>query len=634
MSLVTAAVFFLIGWCLATREQDVPWERACYAAIAGASLWLSSLWLLALTHTLTRPFLGVRLLLAIIAAGVLLRRRLAVHGERGNRVPLRRRQDSLFFLPLLGWCAFLLWRGAISPPATHDALAYHLPKATLMVRAHGFEYFAFLTPAIRTLPVNYELLLAEELVWMGSDRLTEWVSVIFYLFFVTAATALASRWWNASRETLATVALVAASVPVVLLNSGAHKNDLMVGAFIVAALVAAGRWLANGERRALLLMVCAFACAIGTKPQAGLLALVLAPVVAIRLIRRPRGLAMLAVVSAVAFLALGGVVYLVNYTHEGAFLNAKDASARSVEIVPYGDWRNLWQGPYVLLAAPFSRDELSLAVPWERTRWFWRRYELYFSHLGVPFAIGALLAPFAMIWTRRLRRGSPAERAIVTSVALMTFLVMLPVGFRPHGLYAISLPRYSLFLLPLVLAWTLAPLTELTGRRRMVLFAAAVWFSAQAVEYGSRDRFIPLSYLRYARHHPGTRVVPFDPNRAASIADRAAGPRDPIAIDAGFGTWLQPAFGRDLRRPVEFIPPGSDPPQISPAARWVVVDRGYAAVWGHPQFSDLSQARQYLQRGQPEADDLRVISFLRADPHFQAVYDEPKSNQAVFRRIP
>ena len=622
ITLLTAALFFLLGTALAGRDRDGPFERATFAAIAGGGLWLGSTWLLALTHNLSRPWLIGRLILLLIGVAFAARRL----KPGGPRV-------SWALLPVTLWVLFILWRGSVIPAVSHDALAYHLPKATLLQQAGGYEYFPFLIPAIRTLPVNYELLLAEVMVWTGTDALTEWVSVLFFLLLIAASGAVAERWWGDRRAALI-AAICTAGVPVLLLHSGAHKNDTMVASFMVAALVATGRWISERELRALILLIIAFACAIGTKPQAGMLAIVVAPFVMWPLFRQIRRGLLVAAFSLVAFLGLGGIVYVVNYSHEGAILDSKEQDQRTGEFLPYGDWSTIWQGPYVLLAAPFSPDRYSLRVPWETTPWFWRRYEVYFSHLGIPWAIAAVAAPFALAWTRGLSPDRRVERAAVTASTLVTLLVMLPVGFRPHGLYTISLPRYALFIVPVVFAWTLA---LLVGRSERVTSAglalAAVVFSVSAWTFARNDAFAPMSYVKWAAAHPGSRVVPFDPNRAASMIDRMAGPRDRVAVDAGYGTWIQPAFGKDLQRPVEFIPQRGGTPQISDEAMWVAVDRAYTAVWGHPDFRDLSDARRYLLRGTPRPDEVNVIEHLRRDPRFELVSYNRRMVQAVFRRV-
>ncbi|HEX7155398.1 MAG TPA: hypothetical protein VF618_28285 [Thermoanaerobaculia bacterium] len=636
LTIFAALAFLLLGREVAARVwrrgELAPLERACATLTFGVTLWLASIWGLALCGWLTRT--GILILAVEVFALALWN--IFRSGEasappvaRGaappqSRVPLL----LLAFLPVLLWVAFILWRGWIVPPLSHDALAYHLPKAVLYAREHGYAYFEFLDWRIRKLPASYELMLAEIIVLEGTDTITEWLSLLFYAMLVVTSGALVQRWWKRDAFAAAATMLFVAGIPVLLLHSGAHKNDVMTAAFMLAMLVWGGRWIATGDARALVPLILATGAAVGTKPQAGVLALALLPFALWRVFRErmpPRRIAVLALFGIAVFLLLGGWAYLDNYRHP--------AAAGATESVAYGDWVNLWEGPYVLLAAPFSPSPNALPVPWEAEPWFWRRYEIYFSHLGAPFSLAALLLPVALVAFRRFD-GSRMERLALLAVTLVVFAIMLPVRFTPHGLYAISLPRYALFLAPVFFAWTIAPIVIAARERRpqfgaVVVALAAAGFVIHALDMARSDVFVPLDYVRWARERPGTRVVAFDPYRAAEVFDRAAGPRDRVAIDAGFGTWLQPLFGAELQRPVDFI--GSDG-KIPAAAQWVVVDRAWGSIWGHPDFKDLSQARQYLAAGQPYPGDTRLADALRNDARWEVVFYNPRQNQAVFKR--
>jgi hypothetical protein len=225
------------------------------------------------------------------------------------------------------------------------------------------------------------------------------------------------------------------------------------------------------------------------------------------------------------------------------------------------------------------------------------------------------------------------ERVALSVAAIGAFVVMLPVVFRPHGMFAISLPRYALFLAPIVFSWAAPLLARLRIVGSVALVLAAFVFSAYAIDCAINDRFAPLDFALWARQHPDTRIVPFDPDRAASVADRMAGPKDKIALDAGYSSWIHPAFGARLTRPVFFIPPGEGPPVIPEDAQWVVIDRGWGIIWEAPGLEDLSQAERLLLRGQPTADELRVRRFLMRDPRFKLVYVRLGTNQLVFRRV-
>ena len=632
--LLTALALLVIGTEITLRAWSDAglFERTTTASVIAAALWFGSTWALALLHQLTMTALVVRAVIAAIVAVVVSRHRL-----RGinQHVTIDRRTLGILaiaVLPILAWTDFMFWRGAIIPPVSHDALSYHLPRAVLFARSHGFRYLTELEARERNIPANYEILLAEFVVTQHSDTYTEWPSTVFYVLFVIACGALAERWWGRRLLPLLVMMMFVAGIPVLLLHSGAHKNDLMVAFFTVAAMVFAGRWWRDAHRGALLLLIASMAMAVGTKPQAAGFAVFIAPFVLYRMVKclRPRVIAGVIAFSLAAFLLLGGAVYVANIVEQHA-LFGKDTT--NSNIITYGDWKNLWQGPYVLLAAPFSSDGRALAVPWEAHSWFWRRYEIYFSHLGIPFALCAIAAPLAAL---RLRRSaSHSECLVITFAAIAAFILMLPVLFRPHGFYLISLPRYALFIVPIVFGWTVAPLAARIPERaaEALLVVAALSFVAYGVSNAVNDRFASLDFVLWAREHPGTRTIPFDPDRAASVADRLAGPNDTIAIDASYASWIQPVFGAGLTRPVIFIPPGDGPPVIPKEAQWVAIDRSWSIIWEASGLRDLSQAEGMISHGTPSEDDLRVARAVVADPHFKLVYAQIGRNQLVFRRI-
>lgn len=625
---LTALAFLFLGREIALRlwEDDRPsfYEFTTYATAIGMCAWLASLWAIALLHWMVEPVLIARTCVALgLAAWWAITRRAGP--------PPGATRDRALLIFVGAWVLFILWRGWLLPPVSHDALAYHLPKAVLFARAGGYRWFSFLDARIRNIPANYEMLLAENIVLQHRDTITEWISTLFYVLFVFGTAAIAERWWK-SRATI--VAVFAAGVPVALLHSGAHKNDLMTGFFIVAGLVAGGRFVSTADRRALVLAVIVFAAAVGTKPQAAAVAIALAICVAVSAMARPavrEALAStfgkVAIVAVFAFLFLGGAVYISNLINERAVIGV-DSTAKHETVIAYGDWPNLWQGPYVLLAGPFAPKANALYVPWASQPWFWRRYELFFSHLGIPFALCALALPFALFI---LRRRATAEMVVVTAAVAAAFALMLPVNFQPHGMFSISLPRYALFIVPVVFGWTIAPLERRAAKALAAI--AVVALVAYSIDAARNDAFAPWAYVKFVIQHPHTRQVPFDPYRAAEVADRMAGQHDRIAIDAAFGTWIHPAFGVELARPVDFIPQGEGPPRIPVDADWVVIDRGWKILWEHPAFRDLSQARTFLVRGQPGPEDTRVLRYLQGDRRFRLVFYNPVWNQAVFRRI-
>lgn len=610
-------------------------ERIFAGAIVGIALWIAVNWALALTHALYRwSLVGALVMLAGFA----------VTRFRGRRITLST-ATLIALIPLTLWTLFILWRGSLLPPSNHDVLAYHLPKAALMARAHGFERFAAGDTRITTLPANYELLLADVLLITGNDKLTEWIGTASFLLFLLGTYALARRWWSAGPGAIAAV-LATASAPVVLLHSGADKNDILSACFALGALMWGARWVVHGGHAPFVLLLLCLGLGAGTKPNMAAIFVGLAPFVARAIIVRKvaiRDLIIGALCAVVAFLALGGVTYISNITAAGVPVGVAAGSfekgTSSLTSILYGDWHNLWRFPYMLLARPFSRSLTGLWVPWEHEYWFWPRYEIFFSDYGMLFTFLVLLAPIvAWRYRNNVDPNSRRERQIATIAALIAIVIMLPVVMRPLGFFG-AFVRYFAFIIPIVTCATITPfVNQLSARNRrhanLAMAALAVVFVLEASNAILHDRFAPPEYVEYARTHPGTRVIWFYPNRAASVVDRAAKPYDTIAIDGSFETWSYPAFGVKLTRNVVFLPQGATPNDVPAAAQWVIIDRSWNVLWNNPKLQTLGKIWTNIGTGAPTEDDVRLYEMLRRDQRFRLIFRDRRLNQAVFQRVP
>jgi hypothetical protein len=635
---IIAAAIVIVG-CAVVRRGDfsLP-EHVTAGAVAGLGLWFALHWIFALTHTLTKLTVGATAIAFILGAAAILWR------QRARMQNVQVANDTAaalaLLMPLFLWTIFILWRGTLVPPQSHDALAYHLPKALLMARAHGFEHFIAHDPRIATYPFNYELLLADVLLLTGSDALTEWIGTATFFLFVIASAAIAQRWFASRIGTLGAV-LATASAPVLLLHSGADKNDLLTGFFSVTALLFGARWCVAGGRTAMALLILSLVCGVGTKPNLAAIAVGLAPFLLMRLWKqRPgvRGIAMTTAFSIVTFVLCGGWSYLANWMTSGAPGGIRAGSVAigsAAAAIPYGDWFNLWQFPYLLLTIPFSKSQHGVFVPWEGEYWFWSHYELYWSHYGFLFTAAVLFLPFAV---RRYRReGMSRERTVASVAAVIATLLMLPVASRPIGFFG-TYSRYLLFLVPIVYGWTAAPLVAELAQKRLrralqvTLGVLALAMSFYAVMALINDRFAPLEFVVWARKNPGTRMVWFMPSRAASVADRRAAPDETMAIDGAFDTWTWPAYGRQLSRPVIFLPQGIDPRAISPQVNWVIIDRSWSAFWSDPELTTMGKMWGRVGKGTPPPADVELLEKLKRDPNWNLVFRNPQANQAVFRR--
>jgi len=617
----------------------LPLERATGAAVMGLVLWLAASWSLALTHTLTPASLWIvaaAFILAAVATLVVLRPKMPA-----GDLPPDLQRAIWWSMPVLLWTVFAFWRGAVLPPATHDALAYHLTRAILMVRTHGFAHFLVGDVRINNFPANYELLLADVLAMAGSDRLTEWIGTLTFLLFLLGGIALADRWWR-SRGTIGVTLLAMAACPLLLLHSSAHKNDIMAGVFALTAIVFGARWCIHGGAQSLLLTTVSLAAGVGTKPHVGAVFLGLAPFLlwrAIRLIRarqvRFAPLALSVLAAAAAFCLAGVLPFLWAMTPDTAAVGVAGPGAADAAVL-WGDYSNLWEVPLLLVMAPFSRAD-AIWIPWRGESWFWPRRELYFSNWGVLTTILIVLLPFCVLAFRR--RGPGRDVRNVASLAtLIAVAVILPGQIRPVGFFG-AFGRYLIFVVPVIVAWTIPPLVDALrnserARRAAVAvpIALVVLFGLSVLEYGADDAFTPLEFVLYAAEHPDTRRV-FFMERAATVADRMAGPDDTMAIDGAYDSWSYPLYGAQLQRKVLFLPANAGAKDIPASVNWVVIDRSWSALWGDPRLTDMGKFWQYVGTGRLSDADLKLFRELRADPRFRLVYRYRRFNQAVFYRI-
>lgn len=632
-----------------------PLERATSTGVLAFASLVAANWALALSGQLTAKGL-------LLAAAALLGAAVALAMRHGSaRAPEARRERAAggarrspgtyvavaaSLLPVPAWILYVLWRGWVLPALSDDALIYHLPKALLLSRAGSFRFFDAPDLRISCFPANYELLLSDVLLLTGSDRVTEWITTAGYVLFLAAAAALAERWWGTGIHVVA-VALVAGAMPVVLLHSGAHKHDLLMTAFSLAAILWFSRWSAEGGFAPLALGTVSLALAAGTKMTTASVVVGLLPIVAATLVRRrlaghrpvlerPGGTLLLLLGSAVL---LGGAAYAANWIHTGTPFGLSIPGAAPSIREGVRDADAIWQFPYLILAVPFSASPWGVWAPWAHEYWFWPRYDLNLSHWGPTVTVLALALPACLLGTRRDVPSRSRERLTGSLVAA---LALLPSMLGPMPLPGIFcfFARYLAFA-PVVLAClTVAPLVRRLSadpaRPRaapLLLLALGGIFAAEAAEYGARDLYAPFWYVREQASLPeGSRTVHQVPTRAASVVDRIAGPRDVIAFDAGHDSWTYPAWGSRLSRDVRFLPGGTTPVPIPADAKFVVVDRVADTVWGAPGFRHMSQGDRFLWQGTPSAEELAVLRQVDADPRFRRIYLDEKRNQAVFVR--
>jgi hypothetical protein len=633
-----ATALFRLAGARGTRDYEddaaAVLDRLCASGLCALVVWIATSWALAAAHGLRATPLVVTSALELGAGAAWLYRSRDSMGRTYRMMSRATLAATCVALAPVGlWVAFVFWRGSVLPPYNHDALSYHLPKAVLLLHEGGYRFFDVPETRIATWPWNYELLLADSMILTGGDHLTAAVSTFAFVLFALLAARTAAVWWGGGAH-VALVTGVVATAPIVVLHSGLHKNDLLFSVLALGALAWAGRWLAAGCAASAALAILSLGLAVGTKLTAAVL---VPPVVALLLVgaRRNRAGAWewtLGLSAAAASLTLGAGSYVTNLVHlHRAALSPNQQGG-------YGDWSNLWEFPTMLAIAPFAHK--SHGAVWNvfhHAYWWWPENDVWTSNWGAILSL-LLVALVACVWAYR-RRGARVERAATSLGVLFTFLAILPVEGIPRGFFN-QFSRYTLFAIPVVAAWTLSPLLlDLRGRAGRFATAASLLAATGVAAFGARslyvfglhDAYAPLDYVAHVLEHPDDRIPFVRRNRAGSILDLLAASGDTCAFDLDFDGWIYPVYGVGWTRNVELLRPAPGEVPIPDDADWVAVDRSWNVFFGHPKFVDMGKF-QWLGRGKPTDDDLKVYRQLSRDPRFELVYDDRVQNQAVFHR--
>ena len=623
-------------WSFAPRSDRArSWERMASIAILAVMLAVGLDWLLAFAHVFFRGTL-VAVSAVLLAGAALATRRLlpdetTLVADGGAGAPEIATVDSppatrpatgkvlsLFALaPLGAWLAYVSWRGTVIVAQLSDALSYHLPKALFLVRHHAFGLFGGTDARLTTFPANYEILLADVIALTGNDALTFAVGTLTFALFGLVVAAMAERWWGLETDGrlplhVVLPTLLALAMPPALLAAGAHKNDLLTGAAVLAATHWAARWAVTKQRPALVLAIGSAALAIGTKVNAGVLVVAVVPCVVWRLRawRRERGEAGDArgvrpaewmawgAFALGAFVLLGGGVYVFNIVKTGRPIGASEGAGG------YGAWSHLWQFPVLAFLRGFTSTE-DVYVPWLGVRWAWPEHDLFFAPFGTPTSVLLLAVPFGDWRYRALGRRD--ERFLASLMVVIGFFAVLPVKVNepPVGFF-IGIGRYAIGLPAVVFLWTVAPFVRSvtlvsSGRSRTkralhrALAAAtalvtSATFAYYAFRMGWKDQAMPFGFVvsvDSGRLPP--RALNAYPKRAAEVVDAQAAPDAVVAFDGGFDAWVYPIFGAALSRHVVFLHPDRGAVTIPSNVSWVAIDRWWHCAFGDPRFTDFSK---------------------------------------------
>lgn len=636
-----------LTWRLAARAPMSGAERFSSATLCAILFWVFLSWSLALAGALHRQWLLLSVVVVAVALTFLsLRKReaapIAAPDELSGPRPFRL-AIVVALIPIVLWTGFLFWKGYVTPPSTHDALVYHLPRAALLAQTGTYQTFHYSDNRIDQLPPNYELLLATIISVSGHDRFAAAFNTVLFLLFLIQTAAITRRWWGPGIHQYVVV-LVVASTPLMLLHGASHKNDLLVAYLFVAAFLWCGRWLRDGEWPAALWTILATTAAAGTKPHGLILGALLAPVLiwgAVLALRKgrtsSRHLGAIVLVSVLAFPLLGGAHYTTRFIasrQERKPSPAATTPMQSIILTGYGEWSYLWQAPVLIWLAPFSGDEMEVYVPWSGEHWFWPRYDLHDASFGWPISLLVLLLPWSLYRFRDGGNEAIRERLTILAVGIAVAFFVFPVRFRAYG-FVSAFPRYLLYLPVLIASLALSPIVNRleAGKReqRMLAFGIVLVLSAlfvrSAVIFTLHDRYTPLGDVFWVASHPGTRFIPTMTHRAGPLFDQFAAQTASVDVYGGFDTWIYPIMGVRYQRDLHFVDSYEN---LRPDVEWIVVDRAYQVVWG--KVDRTSKWRGNMFEGQVSERDLAFMERLHVDPRYETVMWKPDGAQAIFRR--
>ena len=635
-----SALVLAVGLLGFLGEED-PLEQASLAFLLAFAALVAANWALAACGFLTwKALVACTVGFAMGGMGLLYRNRPAPGTLRSN-LSVPPGAVAVLAAPALAGI-YVIVRGSVMAVEEFDALSYHLPKAVEIMRAQTIPFIPSGDFRIPYFPWNYEVLLADGLILAHGDQQSFWIGLLPTLGLLACAGAIFRRSWPrlTGLETLLGVLFVA-STPVLILHSGALKNDALFSFFLLCTLHWTVRWSQEGGRKALFLALVSLALAFGTKSTA----LFLLPVMGFALWHyRSKwpfrgtarawftglGFAGLAVVLSGSAWPLLNVVWSGHPLGETAMVGGI-SGFQSNAVPNYLGFSNLWKFPILAVLRPFSSSDAGVWVFWKHEYWYWPAYNGIYGHFGWLCSALLLLVPFGILKHRGSAGDGSGYRAAFIWASLGFVVLSLPQGYRVDGMFA-TFPRYLLCVPVLVGMWSLLPcLLWIRGKGRGIPATAAglaltLYFAGQAFLYLVNDSSKPLRAV--VNGLGGTEKRP--ELGVESIVDQVAGPEDSIAYDSGYGGFVYHLYGIGLTRPLIYLPRHPGPIAIPPGVKWVVIDRTWNVGWSHAGATTTAEFMlPALGRGE-SPEDLALVNQMRRNRDFVEVFNRPRVNQWAF----
>lgn len=257
---IAAFILGVFVW-LRTHPQPYP-VAAAFALSIVSGLGIISL-LLQVGFLLGRPeWLPILELAALIPLVGWQWRRWSVVGDIPQRIMTAGREAPITLSVLALVMAYLFLQAVLLPPSSWDALTYHLPRVLLWEQNRSLFLRDFIITPQAAFPVGSDIL-SHLFLRLGTDYGLGLFSWLSYLTLLLATYGIARP--RVNRHIALTTALVIVSLPEIVYQATATKNDIILAAVAIACVVWADRWLQSPSFEALLGLGLTFCFGVAVK---------------------------------------------------------------------------------------------------------------------------------------------------------------------------------------------------------------------------------------------------------------------------------------------------------------------------------------------------------------------------------
>lgn len=195
---------------------------------------------------------------------------LCYRAKRTPRAPVSANLDTADLMLLAGAGLIIAVNTFVAltvPPNVPDVLIYHMPRVAYWAQDHAVHRLASWNPSLTFEPPWAEFAMLHLFVLAGSDRFVNLVQ-IFSLAGCAIGASLVARRLGANLTGQVVAAVLAITIPEVVLESSSAKNDCVGAYWLIAAGFYTLAWLDRGKLPEMLALGACVALAVLTKGSA------------------------------------------------------------------------------------------------------------------------------------------------------------------------------------------------------------------------------------------------------------------------------------------------------------------------------------------------------------------------------